>query len=84
MAAALTGGLGHIVYSHAFSLAPASTLQPFNYLLLVYAAILGWLVFGDVPDGWTAVGAGLVVASGLYTFHRERQSQRRQSAAAEG
>ena len=84
MAAALTGGLGHIVYSHAFSLAPASTLQPFNYLLLVYAAIFGWLVFGDVPDGWTAVGAGLVVASGLYTFHRERQSQRRLSAAAEG
>jgi len=71
-AAALLGGLGHIVYSKAFNLAPASTLQPFNYLLLVYAAILGWLVFDDVPDRWTIGGAGLVVGAGLYAFYRER------------
>ena len=47
-------------------------LQPFAYLLLVYAALFGWLVFGDVPDRWTVGGATLIVASGLYTFHRER------------
>jgi drug/metabolite transporter (DMT)-like permease len=47
-------------------------LQPFTYLLLVYAALFGWLLFGDIPDRWTLAGAALVVASGLYTIHRER------------
>ncbi len=69
-AAALVGGLGHIVYSRAFNLAPASTLQPFNYLLLVYGAFFGWLVFGDVPDPRTIAGATIVVCAGLYTFRR--------------
>ncbi|MFZ9633306.1 MAG: EamA family transporter, partial [Alphaproteobacteria bacterium] len=72
VAAAIVGGVGHIVYSQAFNLAPASTLQPFNYLLLVYAAVLGWLFFGDVPDPWTIGGAAVVVCAGLYTFHRAR------------
>jgi drug/metabolite transporter (DMT)-like permease len=72
VAAAVVGGAGHIVYSQAFNLAPASTLQPFNYLLLVYAAVFGWLIFGDVPDAWTIGGASLVVAAGLYTFQRAR------------
>ena len=70
--AALVGGVSHIVYSRAFNLAPASALQPFTYLLLVYAAVFGWLIFGDVPDRWTVAGAALIVSSGLYTFHRER------------
>ena len=72
VAAAIVGGVGHIVYSQAFNLAPASTLQPFNYLLLVYAAVLGWLFFGDVPDPWTIGGAAVVVSAGLYTFRRAR------------
>lgn len=71
-AAALVGGLGHIVYSRAFNLAPASTLQPFNYLLLVYGAFFGWLVFGDVPDPRTIAGATIVVCAGLYTFRRSQ------------
>lgn len=70
--AALLGGVGHIIYSRAFMMAPASALQPFTYLMLVYAAIFGWLFFDDVPDAWTVAGATLIVASGLYTFHRER------------
>jgi drug/metabolite transporter (DMT)-like permease len=72
LAAGLLGGVGHIVYSRAFVLAPASILQPFNYLMLVYAALFGWIFFGDVPDRWTVAGAALVVGSGLYTFHRAR------------
>ena len=34
--------------------------------------ILGWLIFDHLPDMWTFMGAGLIVASGLYAFHRER------------
>ena len=71
-AAAILGALGHTIYSKAFVLAPAAVLQPFNYLMLVFAVILGWLIFDHLPDMWTFMGAGLIVASGLYAFHRER------------
>lgn len=71
-AAAVLGALGHTIYSRAFVLAPASVLQPFNYLMLVFAALFGWLVFGQLPDAWTVAGALLIVAGGLYALHRER------------
>jgi drug/metabolite transporter (DMT)-like permease len=71
-AAALVGALGHTIYSRAFVLAPASVLQPFNYLLLVFATLFGWLVFDQLPDAWTVAGAVLIVAGGLYALHRER------------
>ena len=53
-------------------LAPASSLAPFMYTQLVWAVLLGYLIFGDVPNSWTLAGAGVVVASGLYLLHRER------------
>ena len=39
---------------------------------IVMIAAIGYLVFGHLPDGWTVVGAAVVIASGLYVFHRER------------
>jgi drug/metabolite transporter (DMT)-like permease len=47
-------------------------VAPFNYVQLVGAALLGYLVFGDIPDFWSWVGAGVIVCSGLYIGHRER------------
>jgi drug/metabolite transporter (DMT)-like permease len=47
-------------------------LAPFSYTQLLWVSILGFLVFGEVPDAWTIVGASFIVASGLYTAHRER------------
>lgn len=67
------GAAGHLLLLMALKAAPASTLQPFTYTLLVWAAIWGFFVFADVPDLFTCVGASIVVASGLYTWHRERQ-----------
>lgn len=69
----LTGTVGHLMLITALEMAPASVLQPFNYLMLVFASIVGFLVFGNVPDGYTVLGAGIVVGSGLYVFYRERQ-----------
>jgi len=63
---------GHILFTMALEAAPAAILQPFQYSVLVWAAILGILVFGDYPDTWTIVGAVIVVASGIYTVYRER------------
>jgi drug/metabolite transporter (DMT)-like permease len=56
----------------AFRYADASVLAPFSYTQLVWVSILGFLVFGEVPDVWTVTGAAFIVASGLYTAHRER------------
>ncbi len=65
--------LGHqaIVTAHRF--APASTLAPFNYSLIVYMTIASWFVFGQPPDGWIFLGAPIVIASGVYIWWRERQ-----------
>jgi drug/metabolite transporter (DMT)-like permease len=56
----------------AFRYADASVLAPFSYTQLLWVSILGFLVFGEVPDVWTITGAVFIVASGLYTAHRER------------
>ena len=56
----------------AFQQARASVLAPFSYSQLIWSGLLGYLIFGSVPDGWTLVGAGVIIASGLYTAHRER------------
>jgi drug/metabolite transporter (DMT)-like permease len=61
----LLGGVGHFLLIKAHALAPASLLAPFSYAQLVVVLILGWLVFGQLPDGLALTGMLLVVASGL-------------------
>ena len=63
--------VGHWLFVLAFRHAKASALAPFSYTQLVWSGALGFLVFGAMPDSWTLVGAGVIVASGLYTAHRE-------------
>ncbi len=58
--------------------APAAVLQPFNYTLLVWATLWGWVGFGAFPDIWTIAGASIVVASGLFTIWREHRRAARQ------
>lgn len=80
IALSITATLGHMLLIKALEAAPASTLQPFNYTLLVFATIIGYLIFDTLPDVWTVIGAGIVVGSGLYTFLRERRHTTEQSA----
>jgi drug/metabolite transporter (DMT)-like permease len=56
----------------AFRYAGASVLAPFSYVQLLWVTFLGFVIFGEVPDIWTIAGAAVIVASGLYTAHRER------------
>ena len=56
----------------AFRYADASVLAPFQYTQLLWVSILGFIIFGELPDIWTVTGAIFIVASGLYTAHRER------------
>ena len=56
----------------AYRMAPASLLAPFSYTQLPWAIAGGYIVFDNLPDQWTLVGASIIIASGLYTAHRER------------
>jgi len=56
----------------AFRYADASVLAPFSYTQLLWVYILGFIIFGELPDIWTVTGAAFIVGSGLYTAHRER------------
>jgi drug/metabolite transporter (DMT)-like permease len=56
----------------AFRYADASVLAPFSYTQLLWVSILGFVIFGELPDIWTVTGAAFIVGSGLYTAHRER------------
>ncbi len=56
----------------ALQLAPASTVAPLSYTVIIWATGLGWLFFGTLPDRWTLAGGAIIVASGLYVWWRER------------
>ncbi len=71
------GGLGQYFVIKALSNGPASVISPIGYGELIVATSLGYLVFGAFPDGWTWVGAAIIVASGLYIAIREGRLGRR-------
>lgn len=67
------GGLGHFLLTAAYRHTPASLLAPTNYLQLVWAALLGWLVFGHVPDRLSALGMAVIALSGAAVALRSRR-----------
>lgn len=73
----ITGIIGHFLLIKALEFTPASTLQPFNYLLIVGAAIMGYLVFDEIPDLYTIAGATIIVGSGLFVVWRERVREKK-------
>lgn len=68
----LAGAGAHWLLILAHQRAPASTLAPFFYAQLLFAAVVGAVVFGNVPDRWTVGGGSIVIGSGLYLLYRER------------
>ena len=70
------GATGHWLLVLAHARAPAAILSPFIYSQIVWMLALGYILFGDWPDPWTFVGAGIVIASGLYLLYREQAKSR--------
>lgn len=70
-ATGLCGGLGHLASAQAHRFASAAVLGPFLYQQIIYMTFWGWLVFDQVPDEAVAIGACIVVLSGLYLLWRE-------------
>ncbi|CUH75501.1 DMT family transporter [Tropicibacter naphthalenivorans] len=71
----VTGALGHYTLIRCYEVAEASAVQPFAYLQLVFASALGIAVFGESIRANVALGAGLIVAAGLFTLWRARQTE---------
>lgn len=75
----VTGGLGHFLFTAAHRHAPASVLAPVMYFQLVWAALLGWLVFGHVSDGLSIVGIAIVAISGAAVTLNSRRRPARET-----
>ncbi len=73
--AGLFGTLGHFCMIKAFTNAEASQVAPYSYTNLIWASIIGFVLFGTLPDIWTYVGTGIIIASGLYIIHREQKTR---------
>lgn len=67
------GGLGHFLYTAAYRDTPASLLAPMNYIQLLFVGLLGWLVFGHVPDALSVTGMIVIAASGVLAAILSRQ-----------
>ncbi len=78
------GGLAHIFLTESYRLAPASLVAPFDYTSMLWALVLGFLVFGEVPDALVFIGAGIIAGAGLFVIWRERQLGLQRARAAEG
>jgi drug/metabolite transporter (DMT)-like permease len=68
---ALSNALGQYLWTRALHLAPTSAVVPFNYFSLVWAIILGFLVWGDIPSAALLAGSAIVVSSGVFLLWHE-------------
>jgi drug/metabolite transporter (DMT)-like permease len=71
-AAAVFLMFGYLFAVMAMRTGEIAFVSPFRYTILLWAIVLGMVIYDEVPDGWTIVGSIVVIAMGLYTFHRER------------
>jgi drug/metabolite transporter (DMT)-like permease len=68
---------GHACVNRSLKTAPASVVAPYQYTLIIWAIVLGYLAFGDVVEFWTLVGAAIICAAGLALILFERETARR-------
>ncbi|MGL5117425.1 MAG: DMT family transporter, partial [Beijerinckiaceae bacterium] len=73
VAMGVMGGIGQITMTQSFRLADASVIAPFDYISMIWAIAIGWLLFGQLPQAIVLAGAVVVVASGIFVIWRERQ-----------
>jgi len=66
--------IGMVCFVRGFAAGEASIVGPMEYTRLIYAALIGYFVFAELPDAWTWVGAGIIVGSTLYVARHEAMS----------
>jgi drug/metabolite transporter (DMT)-like permease len=78
----IANAIGQFLWTRALHLAPATAVSPFFYLMLVWALVIGYVVWGEVPTIGLLVGSAIVVASGLFLLWHEAQRRRSQQLAS--
>jgi drug/metabolite transporter (DMT)-like permease len=73
VAMGVMGGIGQITLTQSFRYADASIIAPFDYISMIWAIAVGWLLFGELPAAVVLVGSAIVVAAGIFVIWRERQ-----------
>ncbi len=76
------GGIGQLFLTASLRFAPVPVIAPFDYTQLLWAVLLGWLLWGTQAPGTTWAGAAVIVASGLYTVYREQKLGRDRARGA--
>jgi S-adenosylmethionine uptake transporter len=71
LALGIVAGSAHLMITRALKLAPASLLAPLQYSLLLWAIVLGYIFFGELPDRQILIGSAIIVLAGLFIFHRK-------------
>lgn len=74
--ALLVGSAGYYALTASIRVGEVAVVTPFRYSRLIFAIIIGAIVFGEIPDRWTLIGAAVIILSGLYTLARERRQPR--------
>jgi drug/metabolite transporter (DMT)-like permease len=69
----LAGGVGQILLTQSYRYAEASTIAPFDYVNMLWAIIIGWVVFSEVPVPEVVIGAAIVMAAGVFVIYREHR-----------
>jgi len=75
---AVLAALGELLVIKALEVAQAVVVAPLHYSILIWGTMYGYLVFGQLPDLWTWIGALIIIATGIYTLNRERAASRRE------
>lgn len=84
IALGILGGFAHILLTESYRYATASLVAPFDYTSMLWALLLGYWLFGELPDTLVYVGASIVAAAGLFVIWRERQLGLQRAREAEG
>jgi drug/metabolite transporter (DMT)-like permease len=73
----LLASIGHYLLIRAYDYAGATLLAPYSYTMIVWAVLMGYLLFGNLPDGWSVAGMAVIMFSGLFLAGRQRLAVRR-------
>ena len=84
IALGILGGFAHILLTESYRYAAASVVAPFDYTSMLWALLLGYWIFGELPDTLVYLGAAIVAGAGLFVIWRERQLGLARARAAEG
>lgn len=78
----LIGTLGLTLITQGYRFAPASVIAPFDYSALLWAILLGWLIWNELPEPHVWLGASILIICGLYILHRETRNQKQDEQSA--